>query len=64
MYEFFNGLKANYLLTAIVFIGVFLIYDGISNIWIISRVSRTAKAVKETMEALNVEAEIISEEEE
>ncbi len=42
--------------TMIVLIGVMLIYDGISDIWIISRVSKTVRAVAETMEALEVEA--------
>ena len=44
-------------------IGVFLIFDGISDIWIISRISRTAKAVVETMEALDVDAVEIVEKE-
>ena len=42
--------------TMIVLIGVMLIFDGVSDIWIISRISRTAKAVVETMEALDVDA--------
>ncbi len=42
--------------TMIILIGVLLIFDGISDIWIISRISRTAKAVVETMEALDVDA--------
>lgn len=50
--------------TVIILIGFFLIYDGISDIWIISRVSKTAKAVKQTMDALDVEAEIISDKKE
>lgn len=40
--------------TAIMLIGIFLIYDGISDLWIISRVSKTAKEIRETMEALDV----------
>lgn len=40
--------------TAIMLIGIFLIYDGISDLWIISRVSKTAKETRETMEALDV----------
>ncbi len=44
--------------TAVMLIGIFLIYDGISDIWIISRVSKTAREIKETMEALDVEAEV------
>lgn len=42
--------------TMVVLIGVFLIFDGISDIWIISRISKTAKAVVETVAALDVEA--------
>ncbi len=42
--------------TMIVLIGIMLIYDGISDIWIISRVSKTVRTVAETMEALEVEA--------
>lgn len=37
-------------------IGLMLIYDGISDLWIISRISKTAKAAVETMRALEVEA--------
>lgn len=44
--------------TVIMLIGIFLIYDGISDIWIISRVSKTAKDMRQTMEALDIEAEI------
>ena len=44
--------------TVVVLIGVFLIYDGVSDIWIISRVSKTAREIKETMEALDVEARV------
>ncbi len=44
--------------TAVMLIGIFLIYDGLSDIWIISRVSKTAREIKETMEALDVEAEV------
>lgn len=43
--------------TAVMMIGVFLIYDGISDIWIISRVYRTAKMLKQEAEALDVEVE-------
>ncbi len=50
--------------TMVVLIGVLLIFDGISDIWIISRISRTAKAVVETMEALDVEAVEISDKKE
>lgn len=44
--------------TVIMLIGIFLIYDGVSDIWIISRVSKTARNIRQTMEALDVEAEI------
>lgn len=42
--------------TLVMFIGIFLIYDGISDIWIVSRVSYAAKQVRQEMEALDVEA--------
>lgn len=44
--------------TVVMLIGIFLIYDGISDIWIISRLSKTARDIRETMKALDVEAEI------
>lgn len=44
--------------TVIMLIGIFLIYDGVSDIWIISRVSKTARNIRQTMEVLDVEAEI------
>lgn len=44
--------------TAVMMIGFFLIYDGISDIWIISRVSKAARDIRRTMEALDVEGEI------
>lgn len=43
--------------TAVMMIGIFLIYDGISDIWIVSRVYRTAKMLKQETEALDVEVE-------
>lgn len=43
--------------TVVMLIGFFLIYDGISDIWIVSRLYRTAKALKQEAEALDVEAE-------
>ena len=43
--------------TVVMLIGTFLIYDGLSDIWIVSRVYRTAKAMKQEAEALDVEAE-------
>lgn len=45
--------------TLVMFIGVFLIYDGASDIWIISRVAYTAKRVKQELEAVDAEAEEI-----
>ncbi len=45
--------------TVVMLIGIFLIYDGISDIWIVSRVYKTAKALKQEAEALDVEAEEI-----
>ncbi len=45
--------------TVVMLIGTFLIYDGLSDIWIVSRVYRTAKAMKQEAEALDVEAEEI-----
>lgn len=43
--------------TIVMLIGFFLIYDGLSNIWIISRVYKTAKMLKQEAEAVDVEAE-------
>ena len=45
--------------TAVMMIGIFLIYDGISDIWIVSRIYRTAKMLKQEAEALDVEVEEI-----
>lgn len=45
--------------TAVRLIGVFLIYDGVSDIWIVSRVYRTAKTLKQEAEALDVDAKEI-----
>ena len=45
--------------TVVMLIGIFLIYDGISDIWIVSRLYRTAKVLKQEAEALEVEAEEI-----
>lgn len=36
-------------------IGVALIYDGISDLWIVNRITRAAKAAKQESEALDVE---------
>ncbi len=40
-------------------IGIFLVYDGISDIWIVSRVAHTAKVLKQEEEAVEVDAEEI-----
>ena len=45
--------------TLVMFIGLFLIYDGISDIWIVSRVSYAAKQIKQELGAVDVEAEEI-----
>ncbi len=44
---------------AVKMIGIFLIYDGISDIWIVSRLYHTAKMMKQEADALDVEAEEI-----
>lgn len=41
--------------TLVMFIGLFLIYDGISDIWIVSRVSHAAKQIKQDLEAIDAE---------
>lgn len=43
--------------TVVMLIGIFLIYDGLSNIWIISRVYKSAKILKQEAEAVDVESE-------
>lgn len=43
--------------TVVILIGTFLIYDGLSDLWIVSRIYRTAKVLKQEAEALDVEAE-------
>ena len=40
-------------------IGFFLIYDGVSDLWIVSRISRTAKILRQEAEAVDVDAEDI-----
>lgn len=42
--------------TVVMLIGLFLIYDGVSNIWIVSRVAKTAKLAKQEAGAVDVEA--------
>lgn len=41
--------------TMVMLIGIFLIYDGLSNIWIVSRISKAAKILKQEIEAVEVE---------
>ena len=45
--------------TLIRFIGLFLIYDGASHIWIMSRVSRNVKQARQEMDALTVDGKEI-----
>lgn len=45
--------------TVVMMIGISLIFDGISDIWIITRIYRMAKMLKNEAEALDVEAEEI-----
>lgn len=45
--------------TAVTLIGIFLVYDGVSDLWIVSRISRTARALRQEAEALDVDAEEI-----
>lgn len=42
--------------TLVIFIGIFLIYDGISDIWIVFCVSRMAKQLKQEAEAVEAYA--------
>lgn len=49
---------------ALAFVGVALIYDGITDIWIVSRIAKTAKTVKQQVDefhAVETEAEVITE---
>lgn len=41
--------------TVVMLIGIFLIYDGISSIWIVSRVAKAAKILRQEMGAVEVE---------
>lgn len=45
--------------TAVTLVGFFLIYDGVSDLWIMSRIFRTAKVLRQEAEALDVEGEEI-----
>ncbi len=47
--------------TVVMLIGIFLIYDGLSNIWIVSRISRNAKILKQEAEAVEAEAREVEE---
>ena len=39
--------------TLVMFIGLFLIYDGVSDIWIVSRISRMGREIKQAVEAID-----------
>lgn len=41
---------------AVTIIGIFLVYDGLTNLWTISRVSKYAKRVNQELNAVDVEA--------
>lgn len=41
--------------TVVMLIGFFLIYDGLSNVWIVSRIYKNAKILKQEMNAVDVE---------
>ena len=43
---------------AVTIIGIFLVYDGLTNLWTVSRVSKYAKRVKQEMNAVDVEASV------
>lgn len=47
---------------ALQFIGIALIYDGISDLWVANRAVHTAKAMKQEAEALDVEYKEVDEE--
>lgn len=51
----------NTIATLMIFIGISLVLDGISDIWIITRIAKVAKNIKETFTAIDVEASIIEE---
>ena len=42
--------------TAVMMIGIFLIYDGLSDIWIVSRIYRSARQLHQELEAVDAEA--------
>ncbi len=41
--------------TVVMLIGFFLIYDGLSNVWIVSRIYKNAKILRQDMNAVDVE---------
>ncbi|MCM1040786.1 MAG: DUF308 domain-containing protein [Ruminococcus sp.] len=41
--------------TLVMFIGLFLIYDGVSDIWIVSRMSRMGRQFKQEVEAIETD---------
>lgn len=47
--------------TMVMLIGIFLIYDGVSSIWIVTRISKAAKILRQEMTAVEVEAEDVEE---
>lgn len=42
--------------TVVMLIGIFLIYDGMSNVWIVSRIAKTVKMARQEAEAVDVDA--------
>ena len=42
--------------TVVMLIGFFLIYDGLSNVWIVSRIAKTVKMARQEAEAVDVDA--------
>ena len=44
--------------TVVILIGIFLIFDGISTIWIMSRIYRTAKIMEQEATAVDVEIRV------
>ena len=43
--------------TAVTLLGIFLVYDGVSDLWIVSRISRMAKVLRQEAEAVDMDAE-------
>lgn len=42
--------------TVVMLIGIFLIYDGLSNVWIVSHIAKTVKMARQEAEAVDVDA--------